>query len=81
MVFTGVRGYLCSMAALDLEVLRKGRPEDTFEAEAGPDQPAYLQALLRSWLSDNKWDRGRWGEFEMLVREAGRYKVLAKIRA
>jgi hypothetical protein len=69
------------MSALDLEVLRKGRPEGAFEAEGRPDQPAYLQSLLRSWLSGNGWAEGRWGEFEMLVRETGRNKVLAKIRA
>jgi hypothetical protein len=69
------------MAALDLEVLRKGRPEDEFGAEGAPGDAAWLQSQLRSWLTANKWDKGRWGEFELLAREAGRSKILKKVRA
>lgn len=81
MAFAGIRGYRCPMAALDLEVLRKGHPEDEFEAEGEPGDAAWLQSQLRRWLASNKWGRGHWGEFELLARETGRNKILKKVRA
>jgi Holliday junction resolvase-like predicted endonuclease len=69
------------MSALDLEVLHKGRREDEFEAEGEPGDAAWLQSQLRRWLAANKWARGRWGEFELVAREAGKSKVQAKVRA
>jgi hypothetical protein len=32
------------------------------------------------WLADNKWPKGRWGEFELVARESGRSKVLKRVR-
>lgn len=69
------------MAALDLEVLRKNRHEDTFQADGDPRDPAWLRGQLRSWLSGRKWHASRWGEFELIARPAGRGDRLAKVRA
>lgn len=66
---------------LDLEILRKNRHEDYITADADPANPAELEKILKGWLSGNKWDKGRWGEFEMLVRRAGEGKVRLKVRA
>jgi len=69
---------------LDLEILRKGRPEDTIQVIADPRGdgfPAVLQGHLRSWLAGHKWATSRWGEFELVAREAKGWKQLAKIRA
>lgn len=65
---------------LDLEVLRKNRHEDTFQA-TGPTDAAWLQLQLREWLTGHKWSPGRWGEFELIARPAGEGKQLAKVRA
>jgi hypothetical protein len=70
--------------ALDLEILRKGHPEDTIQVVADPKGsgfPAVLQKQLRSWLAGHKWAESRWGEFEMIAREAEGWKPLAKVRA
>lgn len=69
------------MAALDLEVLRNSRPEDTIQADGDPRDPAWLRRQLRGWLSGHKWHESRWGEFELIARPAGRGKQLAKVRA
>ena len=69
------------MAALDLEVLRNNRPEDTFQAEGDADDAAWLRRQLQGWLSGHKWARARWREFELIARPAGRGKKLAKVRA
>lgn len=69
------------MAALDLEVLRRNRHEDTFQADGDPDDPAWLRKQLTGWLTGHKWHETRWGEFEMVARPAGRGKQLAKVRA
>jgi len=67
--------------ALDLEVLRNGRPQDTFQANGDPEDPAWLQSRLRGWLEGRKWDRGLWDAFEIVAREAGKPRQLAKARA
>lgn len=67
--------------ALDLEVLRNGRPLDAFQAHGDPEDIAWLQARLRGWLEARKWDEGLWGGFELVAREAGRPAQLAKVRA
>jgi hypothetical protein len=67
--------------ALDLEVLRNGRPQDTFQANGDPEDPVWLQARLRGWLEARKWDRGLWGAFEIVAREAGKSRQLAKAQA
>lgn len=69
------------MAALDLEVLRKNRHEDTFQAAGDPDDVAWLERELQQWLAARKWHESRWGEFELIARPAGRGKQLAKVRA
>lgn len=66
---------------LDLEVLRKGRPEDTFQAHGDPEDIAWLQKRLQGWLEARKWDKGLWGEFELVARDAGKARQLAKVRA
>ena len=70
--------------SLDLEVLRRGHPEDTIQIVADPSGsgfPAVLQKQLRGWLAARKWDPGLWGQFELIARETGAWKQLAKVRA
>ena len=67
--------------ALDLEVLRNGRPLDTFVSFGDPEDPDWLQKRLRGWLEARKYDRGLWGGFEIVAREAGKSRQLAKARA
>ena len=69
------------MPALDLDILRKGRREDTFQATGNPRDAGWLQDRLTTWLADHKWGRSRWGEFELIARPAGQGKKLAKVRA
>jgi hypothetical protein len=59
--------------ALDIEVIRNGRP-------FGTDYDA-LRDALRGWLRGNKWDEGLWGQFEANVRYAGEGKIRAVVRA
>jgi hypothetical protein len=66
-----------AMAALDLEVLRKNRHEDTFQASGDADDARWLELELARWLTAHKWQRSRWGEFELVARPAGRGKQLA----
>jgi hypothetical protein len=65
---------------LDLEILRKGRHEDYIDAHADPDDSGAMRDYLTSWLEANKWSKGRWGEFELIARDAGTWKQLAKVR-
>ena len=67
--------------ALDLEVLRNGRPLDVFQAHGDPEDIAWLQKRLQGWLLAGKWDRALWGAFEVVAREAGRNRPVAKARA
>jgi hypothetical protein len=67
--------------ALDLEVLRNGRPADTFRAHGDPEDVTWLQGRLTGWLGARKWDRGLWGGFEIVARESGKSRQLAKVRA
>ena len=65
---------------LDLEVLRKGRPVDTFQGHGDPEDHAWLQKRLVGWLEAKKWDKPLWGDFEIVARDAGKSKQLAKVR-
>lgn len=67
--------------ALDLEVLRKGRPADRLQAHGDPEDYGWLKERLRGWLEANGWDKSRWGQFEIVARDAGKSKQLAKVRA
>lgn len=67
--------------ALDLEVLRNGRPADTFSAHGDPEDIAWLQLRLAGWLEARKYDRGLWGAFELTVRESGKNAQITKVRA
>jgi hypothetical protein len=66
---------------LDLEVLRNGKPMDEFAAHGDPEDIAWLQLRLQGWLEGNGWDRGLWRSFEVIARDAGKSKQLAKVRA
>jgi hypothetical protein len=70
-----------TLLALDLEVRRRNRREDTIQVTGNPGDHAWLQKQLRGWLKGNGWAVGRWGEFEMIARPAGQGKNLAKVRA
>lgn len=65
---------------LDLEVLRKNRKWDKFQAAGDPSDAAWLSGRLREWLTGKKWHESRWGEFELVAREHGKWKQLAKVR-
>lgn len=67
--------------ALDLQVLRKNRPEDKFQAHGDPEDIDWLQKRLRGWLQARKWSPALWGDFELVAREAGKWEKLAKVRA
>ena len=67
--------------ALDLEVLRNGRPLDVFQAHGDPEDIAWLQARLRGWLEGRRWAESLWGGFEVVAREAGKARPLGKARA
>jgi len=67
--------------ALDLDVLRKNRHEDTFQVTGDADDSAWLQRQLRGWLQGHKWAESHWGEFELIARVAGRGDKLGKVRA
>lgn len=69
------------MPALDLDVIRKNRHEDTIQVAGDPGDVAWLQKQLHKWLAGHKWHTSRWGEFELVARPAGRGKKLAKVRA
>ena len=66
---------------LDLEVLRRDRPEGTFQATGDPQDAAWLQGQLRDWLRGHKWSPALWSEFELVAREAGTWTKRAKVRA
>lgn len=66
--------------SLEAQILRQGRELDRIEFTADPADTGALEARLVAWLEGQKWDRGRWGEFVMVVRRVGRYGVLKKIR-
>jgi hypothetical protein len=66
---------------LDATIYRKGRPEDTFDLLADPDDTGLLRDTLQGWLTGRKWSKGKWDQFELVVRYAGENKVRAKVRA
>jgi hypothetical protein len=66
---------------LELEITRYGRHEDEIEAMADPGDISLLRGILTNWLAANKWDEGHWGEFELIVRYAGTYRPVKKVRA
>lgn len=70
-----------AVAALDLEVLRRNRHQDTVQASGDPADPGWLAERLREWLTGHRWHKSRWGEFELIARPAGRGKQLARVRA
>ena len=70
-----------TVLTLDLEVMRRNRHEDTFQATGNPGDAKWLRDQLRGWLTGHKWHEGRWGEFELIARPAGQDKQLAKVRA
>lgn len=65
---------------LELEILRKGRHEDTIDAYADPASKSELRDYLTGWLEGHKWSKGRWDEFELIARDAGTWRQLAKVR-
>jgi hypothetical protein len=65
---------------LDLEVLRNGRPLDSFQAHGDPEDIAWLQKRLQGYLEAKKWDKALWGQFEVIARDAGKNRQLAKAR-
>jgi len=66
---------------LELEVHRKGRREDAFQATGDLSDFAWMQGELRKWLTGKKWHQDRWTEFELLVRPAGTWDKPVKVRA
>jgi hypothetical protein len=66
---------------LDLEVVRRDRPLDEFQAHGDPEDLKWLQKRLQGWLEARRWDKGLWGQFEIVARDAGKSKQLAKVRA
>lgn len=66
---------------LELEILRKGRHEDTIDAYGDPDDKSDMRGYLTGWLEGHKWSKSRWSEFELIARDAGTWKKLAKVRA
>jgi|HubBroStandDraft_6_1064221.scaffolds.fasta_scaffold2643989_2 hypothetical protein len=64
---------------LDLQILHRGRPIDTVQGDLDPQDPSALAGRLKGWLAANKWDEGRWREFEIIARDAGKSKQLAKV--
>ena len=46
-----------------------------------PVDTGALRDILTNWLGANKWSRGKWGDFYMVVRLAGTSKQIAKVRA
>jgi len=66
---------------LDLEVLRRNRREDTFQARGDPEDLDWLEKRLKGWLESRKWSKAFWSEFELVARESGKWTQLAKVRA
>ena len=66
---------------LDLDVFRKNRHEDTFQTAGDPTDTDWLEAELRGWLRSHKWHPSRWGEFELVARQAGRGDKFVRVRA
>jgi hypothetical protein len=67
--------------ALEAQILHNNLTERArFELNADPDDNATLQRALEAWLRGQKWDKGRWAEFEMIVRPAGEGRILKRVR-
>jgi hypothetical protein len=70
-----------SKRALECRIARGSQHQATLEVDADPANPADLRQILVQWLEGNKWDRGRWREFDMTVFAGGTSKRLARVRA
>lgn len=66
---------------LDLDIRHKGRREHTYQTSGDPEDFAWLEKELRSWLQANKWHPSRWREFELTARLQGRGDTYARVRA
>lgn len=66
---------------LDLDIRHGNRHETTYQTAGDPEDFAWLERELRSWLQANKWHPSRWREFELVARRAGRGDKLATVRA
>jgi hypothetical protein len=66
---------------LELEVLHRSRHEDYLHVFADPESNRSMAQQLRGWLTANRWDEGRWPEFELLVRYEGERTVRKRVRA
>jgi hypothetical protein len=65
---------------LELEIRRGSQRQAILDAYADPNDTAAMREYLTGWLGANKWGRGKWGEFELIAREPGGWKKLAKVR-
>ena len=66
---------------LEIQIMRKGKPEGTLDMHADPDNIPGLQAILRGWLEGNGWSKGLWPQFSADVRLAGSSKRLRTVRS
>jgi hypothetical protein len=68
---------------LDAEVTRNGRRVEgsAFALTADPGDYGVLRDALRDWLAGSKWDRKLWGQFELVIRYAGEWKIRKTVRA
>jgi hypothetical protein len=67
--------------ALDFLVFRGGSKQEEISVHADPANVDALQKVLRGWLEGNKWARPLWKDFSAEVRDKGKYKLLARVRA
>ena len=65
---------------LELEIRRGSQRQDVIDAYADPSDSGALREYLTNWLGANKWGRGLWDEFELVARDAGTWKRIAKVR-
>lgn len=66
---------------LELEVLRKGKHEDRFDAHGDPEDLQWMTGRLRGWLQRNHWHEARWVEFEIVSREKDGGRILTRTGA
>lgn len=70
------------MARRDLEITmnRRGKPVESLDMNADPDNIPGLQAVLRGWLEGEGWDPKLWGQFAADIRYAGQGKIRRTVR-